>query len=52
MAQKLTVLIVGASRGLGLALAEQHCGRDWQVIATVRRASEQLNRLQFASPGV
>jgi NAD(P)-dependent dehydrogenase (short-subunit alcohol dehydrogenase family) len=51
MGQKLTVLIVGASRGLGLALAEEYCGRDWQVIATVRRASEQLNALAVRFPG-
>ena len=31
-----TALIVGASRGLGLALAEEYLGRGWQVIATVR----------------
>jgi NAD(P)-dependent dehydrogenase (short-subunit alcohol dehydrogenase family) len=31
-----TALIVGASRGLGRALAEEHLKRGWQVIATVR----------------
>jgi NAD(P)-dependent dehydrogenase (short-subunit alcohol dehydrogenase family) len=31
-----TALIVGASRGLGLALAEEYLKRGWQVIATVR----------------
>jgi NAD(P)-dependent dehydrogenase (short-subunit alcohol dehydrogenase family) len=31
-----TVLIIGASRGLGLALAAEYLKRDWQVIATVR----------------
>ena len=31
-----TALIVGASRGLGLALAEEYLRRSWQVIATVR----------------
>ncbi|WP_445143681.1 SDR family NAD(P)-dependent oxidoreductase [Dyella sp. Tek66A03] len=31
-----TALIVGASRGLGLALTEEFLKRDWQVIATVR----------------
>jgi NAD(P)-dependent dehydrogenase (short-subunit alcohol dehydrogenase family) len=46
MTQKSTVLIVGASRGLGFALAEEYCGRDWQVIATVRRTSERLNALE------
>ena len=31
-----TALIVGASRGLGRALVEEHLQRGWQVIATVR----------------
>jgi NAD(P)-dependent dehydrogenase (short-subunit alcohol dehydrogenase family) len=31
-----TVLIVGASRGLGLALVEEFAKRGWQVIGTVR----------------
>jgi NAD(P)-dependent dehydrogenase (short-subunit alcohol dehydrogenase family) len=31
-----TALIVGASRGLGLALAEEYLKRDWRVIATMR----------------
>jgi len=34
-----TALIVGASRGLGRALAEEHLKRGWQVIATVRDGS-------------
>ena len=51
MAQKSTVLIIGASRGLGFALAEEYCSRDWQVIATVRRPSEQLNALAAGLPG-
>jgi NAD(P)-dependent dehydrogenase (short-subunit alcohol dehydrogenase family) len=33
-----TALIVGASRGLGRALAEEHLKRGWTVIATVRDA--------------
>ena len=32
-----TALIVGASRGLGRAIAEEHVKRGWQVIATVRQ---------------
>jgi NAD(P)-dependent dehydrogenase (short-subunit alcohol dehydrogenase family) len=32
----LTALIVGASRGLGLALAEEYWKRGWRVVATVR----------------
>jgi NAD(P)-dependent dehydrogenase (short-subunit alcohol dehydrogenase family) len=31
-----TVLIIGASRGLGLGLAKQFSREGWQVIATVR----------------
>ncbi|MBT2186290.1 SDR family NAD(P)-dependent oxidoreductase [Sphingobium nicotianae] len=31
-----TILIVGASRGLGLAIAAEFLRRDWQVIGTVR----------------
>lgn len=31
-----TVLIIGASRGLGLGLAKQFSSQGWQVIATVR----------------
>ena len=31
-----TALIVGASRGLGLALAEEYLTRGWHVVATVR----------------
>lgn len=31
-----TALIVGASRGLGLALAQEYAGRGWNVIGTVR----------------
>jgi NAD(P)-dependent dehydrogenase (short-subunit alcohol dehydrogenase family) len=33
-----TALIVGASRGLGRALAQEHLKRGWEVIATVRKA--------------
>jgi NAD(P)-dependent dehydrogenase (short-subunit alcohol dehydrogenase family) len=34
MAAKKTIAIIGASRGLGLALAEEYCTRGWHVIAT------------------
>jgi NAD(P)-dependent dehydrogenase (short-subunit alcohol dehydrogenase family) len=34
-----TALIIGASRGLGLALAEEYLRRGWRVVATVRGAS-------------
>lgn len=35
-----TVLIVGASRGLGLGLAKQFSNEGWQVIATVRNPQQ------------
>ena len=34
--QTKTVLIVGASRGLGLGLAHEYHKRGWRVIGTVR----------------
>ena len=40
-----TALIVGASRGLGLGLAEEYLRRGWDVIATQRGPSE-LERLR------
>ena len=51
MADRSTALIVGASRGLGLALAEEWLKRDACVIATVRSASQQLKTLQDRFPG-
>lgn len=46
-----TVLILGASRGLGFALAEEWLGRGWHVIATARGASDALDRLSERHPG-
>lgn len=34
--QPTTVLITGASRGIGLEFAQRYAGRDWRVIATCR----------------
>ncbi len=34
-----TLLLIGASRGLGLALAEEHVKRGWRVVATARGAA-------------
>jgi NAD(P)-dependent dehydrogenase (short-subunit alcohol dehydrogenase family) len=34
-----------------LALAEEYCSRDWHVIATVRRTSDQLKELAARFPG-
>src|SRR5882757_1313325 len=50
MAARKTVLIVGASRGLGLALAEEYCARDFHVIATVRAPSVALSRIAERFP--
>lgn len=47
---KQTVLVVGASRGLGLALAEEWLGRGWHVIATARGASAALASLAERFP--
>jgi len=48
---KKTCLILGASRGLGLALAEQYCARGYHVIATSRSACPPLEDLGAAHPG-
>ena len=45
-----TALIVGASRGLGLALAEEWLTRGWRVIATKRSASAGLDELRARFP--
>lgn len=50
MTTESTVLIIGASRGLGLALAEEWLKRDTRVIATQRGASGNLAALQSRYP--
>lgn len=40
-----TALIIGASRGLGFALAEEFLRRGWHVIATRRKPSSDLDAL-------
>ena len=51
MTQKQTVIVIGASRGLGLALVEEWCGRGWGVVATVRSRSDELATLAGRFPG-
>jgi NAD(P)-dependent dehydrogenase (short-subunit alcohol dehydrogenase family) len=41
-----TVLLLGASRGLGLGLAREYLARGWRVIATARDNAAQLEALQ------
>ena len=46
------LLLIGASRGLGLALAEEYLKRGWDVVATERAASRSgLHKLMEACPG-
>ena len=49
-----TILITGASRGLGLEFARQYAARGWRVIATARRpaAATALAQLAAAHPEV
>jgi NAD(P)-dependent dehydrogenase (short-subunit alcohol dehydrogenase family) len=50
-AQK-TVLLIGASRGLGFAMAAEYLQRGWRVIATGRATStDSLRRLAEGSDG-
>jgi len=46
-----TVLVIGATRGLGLALAEEWLGRGSQVIATMRDKPQGLESLAARYPG-
>lgn len=40
-----TVLITGANRGLGLEFARQYSANGWDVVATAREPSPELNQL-------
>jgi NAD(P)-dependent dehydrogenase (short-subunit alcohol dehydrogenase family) len=40
-----TVLITGANRGIGLEFARQYSADDWDVVATVREDSPELDAL-------
>lgn len=47
-----TILIVGASRGLGHAIAAEYVKRGWHVVGTVRgSARTELHDLAEANPG-
>lgn len=47
-----TVLLIGASRGLGFAMAQQYLARGWHVIATARHGSSgALDALVAATGG-
>jgi NAD(P)-dependent dehydrogenase (short-subunit alcohol dehydrogenase family) len=48
---KQSVLVVGASRGLGLALAAEFCLRHWNVVGTSRSHSASLDKLSERHPG-
>ena len=41
-----SALIIGASRGLGLGLVREHLARGWQITATVRTRSQELEVLR------
>ena len=46
------ILLVGASRGLGLAMASELLGRGWDVVGTVRDgAAAELHELAQRHPG-
>lgn len=50
MAEQAKAMVVGASRGLGLALAEEWCERGWRVITTVRGRPKELETLASRYP--
>ena len=41
-----TVLITGANRGIGLEFARQYADEGWEVIATARQSSAELDELK------
>jgi NAD(P)-dependent dehydrogenase (short-subunit alcohol dehydrogenase family) len=50
--QQKTALVIGASRGLGFALAEEYLSRGWHVTATARaHSAERLRHLSERSGG-
>jgi NAD(P)-dependent dehydrogenase (short-subunit alcohol dehydrogenase family) len=50
--EQKTALIIGASRGLGLALVKEYLARDWHVVATAReKSASALHELAERSCG-
>ena len=47
-----SILIVGASRGLGHAMAAEFAARGWRVLGTVRGSATPLHGLAAERPGV
>jgi NAD(P)-dependent dehydrogenase (short-subunit alcohol dehydrogenase family) len=52
MAERKCALVVGANRGIGLAVVKEFLGRGWDVIATARQPAHaaELKALAEASP--
>ena len=46
-----SALLIGASRGIGLGLVGEHLARGWQMTATIRSRSEDLEALKRQSGG-
>jgi len=47
-----TILLIGTSRGLGLAMADEFAKRRWHVVATVRgTARTKLHELAYEHEG-
>ena len=40
-----TILILGASRGIGLGLVQEFLGRGWKVVASERSESADLHAI-------
>jgi NAD(P)-dependent dehydrogenase (short-subunit alcohol dehydrogenase family) len=47
-----TVLITGANRGIGLEFARQYSADGWDVIATTRQSSPELDALDVRIDGI
>jgi NAD(P)-dependent dehydrogenase (short-subunit alcohol dehydrogenase family) len=47
-----TVLITGANRGIGLEFARQYSADGWDVIATARQSSPELDALDVRIEGI